>query len=414
VQNAAKSLFILALLATSFPLSAVQLIVGGAHGNATIAGALQLAAAGDTVIVMGGTYREGKLLIDKPLTLIGIDRPLLDGENARDILTLSGKNITVMGFRFENSGISAMNDLAAIKCIDITGVHIEDNQIARSHFAIHLANASDIVVRNNTIEGVPRSEHNTGNGIHLWKCKNALIEENDISGHRDGIYFEFVSDSRIRCNTSRGNLRYGLHFMFSNDDRYEGNRFIENGAGVAVMYSRKVTMEQNEFLHNWGNAAYGLLLKDITDSYIGQNYFVHNTVGIFMEGSSRMQILWNSFSKNGWAMRVQASCNDNRISLNNFSGNTFDIATNGTLVLNEFDRNYWDKYDGYDRTRDGMGDVPYRPVSMYSMVVERNPFTLILLRSILISFLDKAEKAIPSITPELLIDKQPLMKPVRV
>ncbi len=363
---------------------------------------------------MGGTYREGKLLIDKPLTLIGIDRPLLDGENARDILTLSGKNITVMGFRFENSGISAMNDLAAIKCIDITGVHIEDNQIARSHFAIHLANASDIVVRNNTIEGVPRSEHNTGNGIHLWKCKNALIEENDISGHRDGIYFEFVSDSRIRCNTSRGNLRYGLHFMFSNDDRYEGNRFIENGAGVAVMYSRKVTMEQNEFLHNWGNAAYGLLLKDITDSYIGQNYFVHNTVGIFMEGSSRMQILWNSFSKNGWAMRVQASCNDNRISLNNFSGNTFDIATNGTLVLNEFDRNYWDKYDGYDRTRDGMGDVPYRPVSMYSMVVERNPFTLILLRSILISFLDKAEKAIPSITPELLIDKQPLMKPVRV
>lgn len=414
MQNAAKSLFILALLATSFPLSAVQLIVGGAHGNATIAGALQLAAAGDTVIVMGGTYREGKLLIDKPLTLIGIDRPLLDGENARDILTLSGKNITVMGFRFENSGISAMNDLAAIKCIDITGVHIEDNQIARSHFAIHLANASDIVVRNNTIEGVPRSEHNTGNGIHLWKCKNALIEENDISGHRDGIYFEFVSDSRIRCNTSRGNLRYGLHFMFSNDDRYEGNRFIENGAGVAVMYSRKVTMEQNEFLHNWGNAAYGLLLKDITDSYIGQNYFVHNTVGIFMEGSSRMQILWNSFSKNGWAMRVQASCNDNRISLNNFSGNTFDIATNGTLVLNEFDRNYWDKYDGYDRTRDGMGDVPYRPVSMYSMVVERNPFTLILLRSILISFLDKAEKAIPSITPELLIDKQPLMKPVCV
>ncbi|MCC6754614.1 MAG: nitrous oxide reductase family maturation protein NosD [Saprospiraceae bacterium] len=402
------------MLAMAFPLSAVQYIVGGVQGHATIAEALHLASAGDTVMVMGGTYREGNLLIDKPLTFIGVGRPLLDGENVHDILTLSGRNIIVMGFRLENSGISAMNDLAAIKCIDITGVHIEDNQIARSHFAIHLANASDIVVRNNSIEGVPRSEHNTGNGIHLWKCKSALIEENDISGHRDGIYFEFVSDSRIRCNTSRGNLRYGLHFMFSNDDRYEGNRFIENGAGVAVMYSRKVTMEQNEFLHNWGNAAYGLLLKDITDSYIGQNYFVHNTVGIFMEGSSRMQILWNSFSKNGWAMRIQASCNDNRISLNNFSGNTFDIATNGTLVLNDFDRNYWDKYDGYDRTRDGMGDVPYRPVSMYSMVVERNPFTLILLRSILISFLDKAEKAIPSITPELLIDRRPLMKPVRV
>lgn len=111
-------------------------------------------------------------------------------------------------------------------------------------------------------------------------------------------------------------------------------------------------------------------------------------------------------------MKVQASCNENKIQHNNFSGNSFDIATNGSLVLNSFDQNYWDKYDGYDRTRDGYGDIPYRPVSMYSMIVEQNPYTLILLRSILISFLDKAEKAIPSLTPELLIDNKPLIKPL--
>lgn len=178
------------------------------------------------------------------------------------------------------------------------------------------------------------------------------------------------------------------------------------------MYSREVHMHRNEFLNNWGSASYGILLKDITDSEISRNAFLQNTVGIYMEGSSRMTIEANQFSKNGWAMKVQASCNDNEIMGNNFQGNSFDMATNGTLVLNNFDRNYWDKYDGYDLSRDGIGDIPYRPVSMYSMIVEQNPFTLILLRSILIGFLDKAEKAIPGLTPELLIDKSPLMKPV--
>jgi len=231
-----------------------------------------------------------------------------------------------------------------------------------------------------------------------------------VEGHRDGIYFEFVTHSYVYQNHSHNNIRYGLHFMFSNNDTYMENRFIENGAGVAVMYSNHVVMHSNLFQHNWGANAYGLLLKEISDGKIVHNDFDHNTSGIYMESTNRIEVESNDFKNNGWALRISASCNENEVHNNNFNANTFDVATNGTMMLNRFYNNYWDKYDGYDMNKDGLGDVPYHPVSMYSMVIEENPNSLLLLRSFMVSLLDKAEKAIPGLTPENLIDEQPLMR----
>src|SRR3982751_595866 len=118
-----------------------------------------------------------------------------------------------------------------------------------------------------------------------------------------------------------------------------------------------------------------------------------------MEGTSRVLVEKNQFIKNGYAMRVQASCNDNIIRQNNFISNSFDISTNGTMQLNTFETNYWDKYEGYDLNRDGIGDVPYRPVSMYSMVIEQSPAALMLFRSFFVDLMDKAEKVVPAIIP---------------
>jgi nitrous oxidase accessory protein len=202
-----------------------------------------------------------------------------------------------------------------------------------------------------------------------------------------------------------------LHFMFSNDDTYVNNEFNDNGAGVAVMYSKRVTMLHNKFLRNRGTSSYGILLKDISDSHIAGNLFEDNTVGIFMEGSSRIVITQNQFTANGWAMRMQASCDDLKMSRCNFERNSFDVATNGSLVLNKFDFNYWDKYQGYDLDKDGIGDVSFRPTSLFSMVTERNAAAMMLFRSAIVSLIDKAEKVMPGITPEALKDNMPSMHP---
>ena len=393
---------------------AKTIIVGPNQTVRSLKKAIELAKDNDTILLQAGIYKEGSITLTKSLIIIGQNSPVLDGENKYETLLISGKNILIKGISFRNSGYSAMDDYASIKLVDCSNVIIENNRISGSYFAIHISNSLNAVVRGNTIIGNPSTEQMTGNGIHLWKSSYAIIENNNVQGHRDGIYFEFVSFSTIKNNISEKNIRYGLHFMFSNDDTYLANTFRNNGAGVAVMYSKKVRMENNHFEQNWGSSSYGILLKDISDSYILHNTFYKNTVGIHLEGTSRIEIERNTFAANGWALKVQASCEDNNFQRNNFTGNSFDVGTNGSRSLNKFYNNYWDKYDGYDINKDGIGDIPYHPVSMYSMIVEQNPNALILFRSFTVQLLDKAEKAIPSLTPENLTDAKPMMKQIKL
>jgi len=401
------TILLLAICVACFPNT---IIVGSTRPVNSLKKAFELAKDKDSILLMPGIYKEGPLVITKSIILIGQNNPILDGENKYEILLISGKNITIKGIQFRNSGYSSMNDYASIKLIDASNITLENNTITGAYFAIHISNTSYAIVRNNTIIGNPRSEQLTGNAIHLWKSNHALIENNHVQGHRDGIYFEFVSLSTIRNNLSEKNIRYGLHFMFSNDNDYLNNIFRDNGAGVAVMYSKKVMMRDNHFEQNWGPSSYGILLKDISDSHIEHNTFLRNSTGLHLEGTSRIEIDKNIFKENGWAIKVQASCEDNNFYNNNFSGNSFDVGTNGSISLNKFYNNYWDKYEGYDINKDGIGDVSYHPVSMYSMIVEENPNALMLLRSFTVQLLDKAEKAIPGLTPETLVDNKPMMK----
>lgn len=384
--------------------------VGPLHKVKSIRTAIRIANNGDTILVAAGMYKEGNLIISKQLTLIGDKYPIIDGQNKFEVFSIKESKVVIDGFKIYHSGTSNLDDYAGIKVYDSREVTIQNNILDDTYFGIYLQYAKRCVIKNNQLKAYNKEEQQSGNGIHCWKSDSLSITDNTVDGHRDGIYFEFVTNSFIKSNTTSNNIRYGLHFMFSNNDTYQFNSFIGNGAGVAVMYSNKVSMLNNQFKENWGDAAYGLLLKEISDSYITGNSFEKNTTGIYLEGASRINMSHNIFKNNGWAMKIQASCMDITVSTNNFVGNTFDIGTNGSLVLNTFNKNYWDKYEGYDLNHDTMGDIPYRPVSMYSMIVEQNPPAMMLFRSFITSLLDKTEKLIPSLTPENLKDNTPLMR----
>ena len=386
--------------------------VGKGRDFNSIQQAVKSSVNGDTVLVYAGIYREKNIVIDKSIVFTGIGYPILDGEHAFEIISVKANRVTVSGFRIIHSGVSSIEDYAGIKIYHCRDVTISKNVLEDTFFGIYAQNCINILIEKNKLTAYAKEEQQSGNGIHNWKCDSMRIIGNTVSGHRDGIYFEFVTNSVIWRNVSQANMRYGLHFMFSNNDTYITNVFRNNGAGVAVMFSNHVKMFHNFFEENWGDAAYGLLLKEISDSYVGNNYFVKNTTGIHMEGVTRVQMEKNSFTNNGWGMKIQASCMDISVTGNNFISNTFDIGTNGNLVLNTFERNYWDKYDGYDINKDKIGDVPYRPVSMYSMIIEQNPPAMMLFRSFMTTLLDKTEKIIPTLTPENLKDNHPLMKQI--
>jgi nitrous oxidase accessory protein len=386
--------------------------VGQQQSYTTITAALAAAVAADTVLVDAGVYFEKNLVINKPVVLKGIGYPVLDGANKYENVSVKSSNVTVEGFVLQHTGVSSIVDYAAIKIYESRNVCILNNIIKDAFFGIYSQYGTRCIIKGNTLTARAKTEQESGNGIHCWKSDSMQIIANNISGHRDGIYFEFVTNSVIWRNQSVKNIRYGLHFMFSNDDAYITNIFENNGAGVAVMFSHGVKMFNNYFKQNWGDAAYGILLKEINDSYIENNHFEKNTSAIYAEGANRIVLQKNVFSNNGWAFKIQASCTDITLLQNNFLGNTFDVGTNGSLVLNQFNNNYWDKYEGYDINRDKVGDIPYRPVSMYSMIVEKNPPAMILFHSLIVSLMDKSEKIIPSLTPENLVDEHPLMKPL--
>jgi nitrous oxidase accessory protein len=409
-----KISFIVTIFLLAQASFARTLRVGSQQSFSSITAAMAAANDGDTVLVSPGHYFEKNLVIRKSIVLKGIDYPMLDGEKKFEIISIKASNVVVEGFTLAHSGNSSLDDIAAIKIYNSKYVTIRDNILDDNFFGIYSQYGINCIIENNRIRSYGKAELQSGNGIHCWKSDSMRIIANHITGHRDGIYFEFVTHSVIWRNESYRNIRYGLHFMFSNDDAYITNIFQNNGAGVAVMYSYGVKMFHNFFEENWGDASYGLLLKEIADSHIEGNYFTRNTSGIYMEGTSRILVQKNVFSYNGWGMKIQASCMDNVVTQNNFIANSFDVGTNGTLVLNTFDHNYWDKYEGYDLNKDNTGDIPYRPVSLYSMIVEKNPASMMLFRSFMTSLLDKTEKIIPTLTPENLKDNYPFMKPLQL
>lgn len=389
--------------------------VGKNEQFTTIKQAVAASKSGDSILVESGVYKEGNINLDKPLSLIGIGLPVLDGEMKYEIVSFRANHILMKGFKLINSGEDEIVNIGAVRLYDSQYSTIENNIFENNYFGIYIQRGFRCLIQNNRITSRrATSQERSGDGIHAWVSEELWIKNNYIEGQKDGIYLEKVIKSYIYHNYSKKNLRYGLHFMFADDNVYVNNTFDNNNAGVAVMYSNNVGMVGNNFINNWGDANYGLLLKDISFSKIIDNRFHNNTTAIYLDGATKIDLLKNDFENNGWGMKINSNCMENKIINNNFVNNVFDVGTSGSMAMNDFKRNYWDKYEGYDLNKDKIGDVPFHPLSLYAVLVESNPAVMLLFRTFFVDLLDKTEKIIPSLTPENFVDREPLMKKLTI
>jgi nitrous oxidase accessory protein len=388
-----------------------NIVVRPAGPAATLVAALALAHPGDTITIQSGTYPTDNVIVAlRGVVIRGEGWPVLDGEGRHGILVITADDVTVTGLVLRGAGVSMTNDQAAVRVVERAGCRILDNRFEADFFGIYLQRARHCRIAGNVIHGTGGEEVVNGNGIHLWNATDVVIDSNMVDGHRDGIYLEFSHHVTAAGNRSTANRRYGLHFMFSDSCTYRDNAFVGNAAGVAVMYSRDVTLDHDLFADAHGASAYGLLLKEIRDSRITDNRFHDNTVALYAEGASRNLFAGNEFRDNGWGMRLLASSDDNRFVGNAFAGNSFDVTTNGLGNTNLFHANRWDRYDGYDLDHDGIGDVPFRPVRRFALLVEQHESAILLLRSPFADLLDLAESVFPVLTPETLMDGAPVAR----
>ena len=395
---------------STLTMSAKQIEVCSSCSVKTIKEAIKIAESGDVILIKEGVYKEHDITIDKSISLIGEKGAIIDGEDAGGILIFEADNFTIRGLKIVNVGMSYTVDYAAIKVIRAENFIIEDCILENVFFGLLIEKSKKGIIRNNTISGSRKSEASSGNGIHIWDGDEMEVYNNQLSGLRDGIYFEFVKNSIVYKNNSHNNIRYGLHFMFSNKNIYHHNEFRNNGAGVAVMFSKFITMHHNTFKLNWGSASYGLLLKEIYDAEIYSNLFEENTIGLNGEGCTRINYTNNTFLRNGWAIKIAGACYTNIFKKNDFMHNSLDLSYNSKINDNKFENNYWSEYTGYDLDKDGVGDVPYRPVKLFSYIVNKTPEALVLLRSLFVDIINFSEKVSPVFTPDDLMDMNPIMK----
>ena len=405
------------LLAGMSAARAEVLTVGQNGRFLSIASALAAARSGDSVRVENGIYTEN-LVLDRSVVLEGIGEPVIRGTGAGSIVTVTADGCVIRGFRFEKSGGDLQAEDAGI-LLKSSGNTVEDNELTDVLFGIYLYHSSGNAIRRNKVTGRTELESGErGAGLHLWNSPANLLEDNEISAARDGIYIQSSPNNTIRRNRV-SNLRYGLHFMNSDDNRFDDNVFFDNIAGAAIMYSQRIELRRNAFVHNRGFSSFGILYQDCRECVAEENLILNNATGVFLEGLKNSVFRRNTIAENDVAIRIFGSSQQNAFEQNNFIGNLSPLQLVGGNSATRWQSesgggNYWSDYDGYDLDGDGLGDVPHRIQNIFEHLEGNFPRLRVYLDSPAAQSVVAAEKSFPILKGSREFDRKPLMRPVEI
>ncbi|MCP5098188.1 MAG: nitrous oxide reductase family maturation protein NosD [Chloroflexi bacterium] len=388
-----------------------------AEGLAT---AVANANPGDIIHVTSGTYF-GSLDIDKPLTLIGIDWPVIDGENVGTVVHIQAPDITIRGFVIRNSGKVLDQENSGI-AVEAEYTLIEDNRFENTLFGIYLREAHFTTIRNNQITSKDLDVPRRGDPIRVWYSNDVLVENNVVTKGRDVVLW--YSERLMIQNNDISNGRYGLHFMYCDDAVIKDNRLLDNSVGAFMMYSRRVNIFNNTISGNRGPSGYGIGMKDMDDAVITNNLFLDNRIGAHLDTSPREvnsigQFTGNVFAYNDIGVEMLPSVRNNEFVSNSFvdnaeqvsiAGSGGDYQDNSWTVAGQ--GNYWSDYAGFDADADGQGDIEYKSERLFENMMEQEPSLRLFLYSPSTNAIDFAAKAFPAVRPQpKLVDERPFMSP---
>jgi nitrous oxidase accessory protein len=368
------------------------------------------ATPGATVEVGPGEYA-GDLVVDKPLRLVGRDRPRLVGSGHGSVVRVRADDVTIEGFRVDGR---RGGDLSH----DSAGVHsaahrttLRELEIVESLFGVYLREADGAVVERCRVRGIPgRDPGEKGSGIHAYDMEGFRFDDNEVVDVRDGLYLQNASKGTLRRNVAR-DVRYGLHYMFSDDNVFEGNTFENGAAGTAIMYSRRIVFRRNRFLRNRGFASVGLLFQGCDDVLAEENLVADNARGVFIEGSHRITLLRNVIAGSDVAVVLYDPDGGHRFEGNSFVGNMtpLDLVARHTDTV--FVGNYWSGNDEPDLDGDGRSDRPYRLTSVFDHFRGNLTAADLLSDSFAATAIGAAERAFPVLRLVPVEDPSPLARP---
>ncbi len=374
----------------------------------SLSAVIRKAAPGDIIIVERGYYRDN-LLIDKPLTLRGRNRPTLSGGNWGDVIRIRAEDVVIEGLIIRDSGedLTAQNAGIYVE----PGSHravIRNNDLTYNLFGAWIESVDGVQVINNLITGKrDLRSADRGNGIQLYNTTNARIIDNNISFCRDAIYVDISNNAVFRGNRLH-HLRYGTHYMNSHNNLWENNESYLNRGGLALMMVRNQVVRNNVA---WGNTDHGILLRTMQDSTLENNVVARNGKGFFIYDAEYNTVRNNLIINNRIGIHLWAGSIHNDVQGNDFIQNRNQVRYVAAHD-EEWRNNYWSNYVGWDRDADGFGDVPYEANDLVDRLIWKFPYMKLLMSSPAVQTLRMVARQFPLLRSPSIVDPGPRMQPL--
>jgi len=381
--------------------------------GADLAQAVAAAQPGDTLRLAPGSYA-GEIVVDKPLTLEGPpDRSaVIAGTRHGRTLWIKAADVSVRNLTITRSGLG-LPEMDAGVFLDRSAHRavIEHNDILDNLFGVYVWGPDNAMVRGNRIVGNRELRvAERGNGVSLWNTPGSAVVDNDISAGRDGVFVNTSKKNRFIGNRFH-DLRYGVHYMYTNDSQISGNVATNNDIGFAIMYSHRLVVTDNVAVKN---VEQGLMMNYANNSDISGNTVDGAGKCVFIYNANKNRFAGNHFSNCDIGIHFTAGSEGNHITGNAFINNRNQVKYVGSRVLEWSDGgrgNYWSDNTAFDLDGDGIADTAYRPNDVVDQLLWRAPAARILLNSPAISVVRWAQSQFPAILPGGVIDSAPLMKP---
>ncbi|MHC1594763.1 MAG: right-handed parallel beta-helix repeat-containing protein [Methanotrichaceae archaeon] len=368
---------------------------------------------GDILVLKAGQYKP--FTIDKSLTVLGVDGPVVRARIQTPAITVRADRVTISGLKVEgvpkdadakfsyymetsdrksHYALDMPNVAILISCNDVT---IEDSEIDGAEVGVQAEGAANITLWNDTFQ-------NCDSGARLLDCRGGRIEASRFGECKKyGVYVEHSSEVSLVDNEAANISNAGMMLKESSCCLAKGNYFSGNWQGLVLWNSSFCELRGNEA---YRNLYCGILITTSSNNTVienlaretSRNEHTQSGMGIaLLDNSSHNLVAMNTMEKNLNGLDIAKGCQFNLICGNDASDNCngirLDKNQNNLVYKNNFWRNrhanaydnashnfwnatagnYYDDYRGRDDDGDGLGDDAYWIPKGSSYAVDWHP-----------------------------------------